>query len=393
MAKAWFKEKGIEYEDIDVSQDREAAHEMVERSGQMGVPVIDIDGELVIGFNVPKLEEIISRKPKKERGADGKTPVADNIYDVIIIGGAAAGLTSAIYAARREMKTLVITTNVGGQVASTALIENYSGIEQINGADLAKTFEKQAREFGAEIILAKVTKINEKEKEKLFVVTGGDEEYTSRTIILAIGKTPRSMGISGEGEFTGKGVTYCATCDAPMFRDKIVAVVGGGNSAFDAVSLLTQIAKKVYLIHRREEFRAFEGIVHDAKQKENVEFVLNSTVEEVKGDNFVKAIIVKNKESGEMRELDVQGVFVEIGSEVDTDFVKHLVEVDEIKQIKTNKNAETSHPGIFAAGDVTDTPFKQIVVAAGEGSKAALAAYNYIHGFENKYVADWAKQK
>lgn len=393
MAKDYFRDKELEFEDIDVSKDRAAAAEMIEKSGQMGVPVIDIDGEIVIGFDVPRIEDILKRKSDGVAEVKKKTGEGEEKeYDVIVVGGSAAGMTAAIYAARRELKTLVLTKDIGGQVSITSSIENYPGIDKIDGVELAKTFERQAKNFGAEILMEDVVAVDEVDTgaaKKTFVVKS-DEEYRARTVIIAIGKTPRSLDVPGEDEFTGKGISYCATCDAPLFRDKTVAVVGGGNAAFDAALLLSKIASKVYLVHRRAEFRAFEGVVEEAKETENIEFVLNSAVEEIKGGDFVESIIVKNTESGESKELVVDGVFVEIGSEVDTNFVKHLVELDENKQIKTNKNAETSHPGIFAAGDVTDTAFKQIIVAAGEGCRAALAAYNYIHGFESKYVADWA---
>lgn len=395
MAKDYFRDKGIEFEDIDVSANRAAAAEMIEKSGQMGVPVIEIDGEIIVGFDVPRIEEVLNRKSKTKPEKKEKKK-GEKIYDVIIIGGSAAGLTAALYAARRELKTLVLTKDIGGQIAETAMIENYSGIDKIPGFELAKRFENQTKKFGAEILIKEVTAVEEVDtaaERKLFVVKAEDEEYTGKTVIIATGKTPRSLGVPGEKEFTGKGVSYCATCDAPLFNDKIVAVVGGGNSAFDAAILLSKIAKKVYIIHRRSEFRAFEAVVKEAKKTENIEFVLDSAVEEVKGDDFVKSIDVKNKKSGKSKELSVDGVFVEVGSEVKTDFIKHLVNVDELGQIKTNKNAETSRLGIFAAGDVTDTAFKQIIAAAGEGCKAALAAYNYIHGFENKYVADWGKRK
>lgn len=396
MAKDYFRDKEIEFDDIDVSVDRVAAAEMVEKSGQMGVPVIDMDGEIVIGFDVPRIEDVLSRRGEDESEVKEKkreTDAGKKKYDVIIVGGSAAGLAAALYAGRREMKTLLLTKDIGGQIAITAEIENYPGIDKIPGVELAKAFENQARKFGAEIVMEDVTGVEEVDDavgQKSFVVKADSKEYRGKTVIIATGKTPRSLDVPGEDKFTGKGVSYCATCDAPLFRGKAVAVVGGGNSAFDAVLLLSKIAKKVYIIHRRSEFRAFESVVKEAKKTENVEFVLNSNVEELKGDNFVKSIVVKDNESGESRELDVEGVFIEIGSEVDTDFVKHLVELDEFRQIMTNKNAETSYPGIFAAGDVTDTAFKQIVVAAGEGCRAALAAYNYIHGFESKYVADWA---
>jgi len=343
-----------------------------------------------------------TKKPGLEKLGTKKT------YDVIIVGGSAAGLTAALYAARRELKTLVLTKDIGGQIAITETIKNYPGWEKITGSDLVKILEKQAIESGAEIVIKEVVKIEELKDSgrELFIVKTHSEdehtkngtklkgeEYAGRTVILASGKTPRSLNVPGESKFVGKGVSYCATCDAPLFRNKIVAVVGGGNSAFEAALLLSSVAKKVYIIHRRDEFRAFEKIINDVKQKKNLEFVLSSAIVEIKGSRFVEAAVLENRKTNKRSELKLDGIFVEIGSDVDTDFVKGLVELDETDQIKTNKNAETSHPGIFAAGDVTDTPFKQIIVAAGEGSKAALAAYNYIHEIENKYVIDWSTHK
>jgi len=397
MLKDYLNERGIEYEDVDVSKDRSAAEEMVEKTGQMGVPVTDIEGDIVIGFDVPKLEEAISKhesgKPPAEEYSSSEVIDTDEIYDVVVIGGSSAGLSAGLYASRRELKTLIVSKSIGGQVAMTTDIENYPGIERKDGVEMINVFKKQAESFGSKIVTGEVSSVREakdKAGKELFAVVANGDVYAGKAVIVATGKTPRSLGVNGEDEYTGKGVSYCATCDAPLFRDKKVVVVGGGNSAFDAALLLSKIAEKVYLVHRREGFRAFEGIVNEAKSKDNIEFVLNSVVEEVRGDKFLKSVMVKNKDSGDMREIEAEGMFVEVGSEVKTDFVKGLVKVDETNQIITNKNTETSHPGIFAAGDVTDTPFKQIVVAAGEGCKAALAAYNYIHGFENKYVTDWS---
>jgi thioredoxin reductase len=201
------------------------------------------------------------------------------------------------------------------------------------------------------------------------------------------------LNVPGEKEFTGKGISYCATCDAPFFRDKMVAVIGGGNSALDSAILLSELAKKVYLIHRRDEFRGFESFVDELKNKKNVEFVLNSVVVEFRGDKTLKSVIIEDVNTKRGEELEVAGVFIEVGSEVKTDFIKDLVKLDEYNQIVINNNSETSHPGIFAAGDVTDTPFKQIVVAAGTGAKAGLNAYNYIHGVKSNIVVDWGKTK
>jgi alkyl hydroperoxide reductase subunit F len=415
MAKDYFREKGIEFDDINVAKDRAAAMEMVEKSGQMGVPVIEMDGEIIVGFDVPKIENALNKSDKVGKSDEidktGKVKEGDEagvqeqmermaegrLYDVVIIGGSAAGLTAAIFATRREMKTLVVTKDIGGQISETALIENYPGYDKVDGPGLAKLFEAQAKKYGADILMEEVVKVEQREyatEGKIFAVyTKDGNEYAGRTLILAMGKTPRSLKASGEKEFLGKGVSYCANCDAPLFRDKVVAVVGGGNSAFDAALFLSKIAAKVYLIHRREGFRAFEAVVNQLKGDPNCEFILNAVIEEIKGGKFVEAIRVKDIVDSSVRDIAVDGVFVEIGSVVETGFVKHLVDLDETGHILIDEFGATSHPGVFAAGDVTDVPFKQIIVAAGDGCKAALAAYNYLHNIENKYVADWKSQK
>jgi len=313
------------------------------------------------------------------------------MYDVIIVGAGPAGLTAAIYASRRELNTVILSKDLGGEAINIVRIENYPGFKEIQGLRLIQTMEEQVRSFGVEIVYEEVVKIIPKEKS--FVVKTIEKDYEGKTIILTFGKTPRSLNVPGEKEFTGKGISYCATCDAPFFRDKIVAVIGGGNSALDSAILLSELTKKVYLIHRRDEFRGFESFVDELKNKKNVEFVLNSVVVEFRGDKSLKSVIIEDVNTKEREEVEVAGAFVEVGSEVKTDFIKDLVKLDKYNQIVINNNSETSHPGIFAAGDVTDTPFKQIVVAAGEGAKAGLNAYNFIHGIKSNIVADWKKTK
>ncbi|MCX6820406.1 MAG: FAD-dependent oxidoreductase [Candidatus Aenigmarchaeota archaeon] len=398
MAKDYLAAKGVPFDDINVGEDRDAANEMIEKSGQMGVPVLDIGGDIIVGFDVPRIDAALAKgtsaKPRKV-----KVDALKKIYDAIVIGGSAAGLTAAMYASRRNLKTLVIAKDVGGQISVIKSIENYPGFEQVQGSDLVKSMKAQAEKSGAEIVERDAVELNEAEGDggqKLFVVKacGGDkcEEHLCKMVILAMGKTPRSLGVPGEEGMIGRGVSYCVTCDAPLFKGKDVAVVGGGNSAIDAALVLSPLARKVYIVHRRGEFRAFEHAIAAAKGRKNVEFVLDSLVTAVSGKKFVESISVENKKTGKKSELKVEGVFVEIGSDVNTKFVSHLVELDENGQVKTGKNGETSHAGIFAAGDVTDTPFKQIVVAAGDGCKAALSAYNHVHGFESRYMVDWSKQ-
>jgi len=319
-------------------------------------------------------------------------------YDVIIVGGGPAGLTAGIYAARRNLKTLIITMTVGGQVLLPEKICNYPGFLNVSGMNFIKRVQKQAEKAGAQIIVDEVKEILPHDKE--YLVKTQTKEFLAKAIILAFGKKPRKLNVPGEEKFIGKGVSYCATCDAPLFKNKTVAVVGGGNSALDAALLLSKYAKKVYLIHRRDEFRGFESFVDEVRKRNNVEFLLSSIVVEIKGENLVKSILVKDLKTEETREIDVDGVFVEIGYDVDPSFVKDLVKLDEYNQIVVNQKCQTFYPdkdeirpGIFAAGDVTSNIFKQIVVAAGEGAKAALAAYNYLHGVEDyQIVGDWSKK-
>jgi thioredoxin-disulfide reductase len=310
-------------------------------------------------------------------------------YDVIIIGAGPAGLTAAIYTCRRTLKTLVISKDIGGQIAHAPSVENYPGFESISGVELVQKMQEQAQKCGAEIIFEEVISIG-KESKNFFVQTSS-AKYLCNSLILAYGKTPRSLDVPEEKKFAGKGISYCATCDMPVFKNKVVAVVGGGNSALDAALYGSKIAKQIYLIHRRDEFRADELTLEKARKIKNIKFILNSVIKKIKGDNFVKSIIVEDVNSKQTREIPLSGVFAEVGYEVKTDIVKHLVKLDQYKQVIINNNCETSHPGVFAAGDITNTPIKQAIVSAGDGAKAALAAYNYLQGNKTATVTtDWS---
>jgi thioredoxin reductase (NADPH) len=277
------------------------------------------------------------------------------MYDVIIIGGGPAGLTAAIYARRKLLKTLIITLDVGGQALLTEQIENYPGYLEKSGPKLMKIFESQARSFGAEILIGYVTKV-----EKLndhFKVISSAGEFEAKALIVASGKVPRRLNVPGEDKFFGKGVSTCVICDAPFAKNKVVAVVGGGNSALEGAEVLSKFANKVYLIHRREGFRADEIVVERVKKLPNVEFVLNTVVSEMRGKEKLESVVLQNVKTGERKELKVDMVFLEIGREANVDFIKHLVKVDE---------------------------HNQIVIAAAEGAIAALSAYNYIAKKEGK---------
>ena len=322
------------------------------------------------------------------------------MYDIIIIGAGAAGYTAGIYTTRRALNTFIISKDFGGQAVTTLEIENYPGFNKVSGPELMDKFKKQYEGFGGKLELdeiiriEKIENVNEKDKnidKKLGfhykITTKSEKAYESKAVIMAFGVMPREMDVPGEQEFKNKGVSYCATCDGPLFKGKNIAVVGGGNSALDAAEFLGNIGEKIYLIHRRAEFRAEEVLVEKVKSMPNVELVLDTQVKEVKGSQFVEKIVVENKK-GEKREIEVSAVFVEIGHYAKTNFVKDLVKLNEKGEIITDADCQTNVAGIFAAGDVTNGSYKQIVISAGEGAKAGLQAYKYLQELAGKKVVD-----
>ncbi len=310
-------------------------------------------------------------------------------YDTLIIGGACAGLAAGTYAARRAMKTLIVTKDIGGQIATTPSVENYPAIDFVTGPQLAQDMMAQAMKWGAELQYDEISKI-EKRGEKDFVVTGDKGTYASKSLILAYGKTPRNLDVPGEKKYAGKGVSYCVTCDAPLFRNRTVVVVGGGSSALEGALILSKVAKKVYIVHRRDEFRGEEVLVAQMKAEPKIEMVLSSVTQEVVGDGqYVTALRVQDvKDASIVRDIPVDGVFVEIGFIVNSALIKELVDLDRLNQVITNKKMETSTSGVFACGDLTDSPYKQAVISAGEGASAALTAYSYVNDGKAAGV-DW----
>lgn len=310
------------------------------------------------------------------------------MYDVIIVGAGAAGMTAGMYTGRKNLKTLIISMDVGGQTSIPSNIENYPGFDGINGYELMTKFQMQAMKWGAEMITGKVKQAEKNKNVYKLILTTGDA-YEAKALILAFGKTPRSMGIPGEEKFMGRGVSTCTTCDAPLYKDKTVAIVGGGNSALGGAWEMRDIAKKIYLVHRRDEFRGDEVEAERVKKQKNVELVLSHIPVEVKGEKFVEGLVVEDVNTGKQKTLEVDGVFVEIGFKIDSDFVGKLVKRNKQKEIITDKNCETSDQGIFACGDVSDVPFKQTVISAGEGAKAALQCYHYLSGAKGTVSIDW----
>lgn len=296
------------------------------------------------------------------------------MYDLIIIGAGPAGITASVYAARKRMSCLVITKDIGGQAAWSGDIENYTGYQFITGPELAAKFEEHMRKYGIELKENEEVTELRKVENKILVKTN-KSTYEARTAIIASGKRSKELSVSGEKEFKNRGLTYCATCDGPLFSGKDVAVVGGGNSALDAVLQLMKIVKKIYIINITSTLSGDAVMQEKIKESKIVTILNNTQVIEIIGNKMVSAIKIKRQEKEE--KLNVQGVFVEIGLIPNSDFAKD-VEKNQQAEIKVNCRNETNITGIFAAGDVTDVPEKQIIIAAGEGSKAALSAFRYL---------------
>lgn len=298
------------------------------------------------------------------------------VKDLIIIGAGPAGITAAVYAARKRLDFSVLTGDIGGQAAWSGDIENYTGYQFIAGPDLALKFREHLQKFEFDLREGVAVGSVEKNGDEFSVGISDGQTLSSKTVIIASGKRPRLLNIPGEAEFKNRGVTYCATCDGPLFAGKDVAVIGGGNSALDAALQMMKIAKKTYLINVNPEL-AGDAVMRDKVLASNkVEILNNTRVVEIKGDKFVTAMKIETR--GEVRDISVQGIFVEIGLTPNSDFVK-IAAKNELGEIIINCAAQTSVPGLFAAGDVTNVPEKQIIIAAGDGAKASLAAFKYLN--------------
>lgn len=303
------------------------------------------------------------------------------MYDVIIIGAGPAGLSAGVYTARRKLKSLILSKDLGGQTAASWEVENYLGYHLISGQDLAEKFKEHLKDFDIELNTGVEVEKLEIVKPKGFVVkTKAGKDYQAKALIIASGKKPRELSVPGEKELKGRGLTYCATCDAPLFKDKIVAVIGGGNSALEAALQLEKIASKIFLLDINPEFgtNTETVLVDKVKTYNKIEIIHNAQTKEILGEKFVQGLIYEDKKAGKTKKLEVQGVFVEIGSVPATDFCKDVVELNQWQEIKIDEHNMTSVEGIFAAGDVTEVAEKQTVIAAGEGAKAGIAAANYL---------------
>ena len=299
------------------------------------------------------------------------------MYELIVIGAGPAGLAASVYAARKQLKTLLISTEIGGQMNWTLNIENYLGYQFIEGPELIDKFQAQVSQFPIDQKIGNKVSRLKKIRNSIEVISEAGDKYKSKAVILATGKRPRKINVPGEIELTGRGVSYCAICDGPVFSGQSVAVVGGGNSALEAALDMVKIAKHVDLV----SLTPLTGdaiLIKKLDKARKLSILTEYQTEKIEGETLVDGMIIKNLKSGKSKRLDVTGVFIEIGLEPNSEPVKGLVELNKLGEVRVSCACETNVPGLYAAGDVTDVPEKQILVAAGEGAKAALQAHRYL---------------
>ena len=374
-AKALLKSKGLSYKEIDVTTDHDLQQKMIERSGRRTVPQIFIDGESMGGYDdlanlnaTGELDRKLEIKPEKD---------LNKLYDVAIIGAGPAGLAAAVYAIRKNLFTVIISSDIGGQLGITYEVANYPGFQLITGPDLVQKFSEHVEQYGIERLVGeKVTGIELDGRAKR-IKTASGKEICTKTVIIATGTHKRELNIPGEKELAGKGVVYCSTCDGPLFRDLTIAIVGGGNAGLEAALEMDDVAKKVYLISRYD-WTGDEILQDKIAVKKNLEVLKYHEPVELHGKDRVEGITVRNNRTGKTKRLDVDGVFIEIGLFPNTDFVLDLVETNELGEIIVDNHGQTGVRGIFAAGDAIESHDKQVIIAAGEGARAALGAFEYI---------------
>lgn len=302
----------------------------------------------------------------------------DKIYDVVIIGAGPAGMSAAIYAQRAGLETILIEAAYvsGGQIVNTYEVDNYPGMPGLSGMELAMKFQEHAEKTGIELVYQEVTGIGDNGSVK--TVSTVERQYTTKTIIIATGARHRILGIPGEEKLTGMGVSYCATCDGAFFRDKTVAVIGGGDVAVEDAIFLARASKKVYLIHRRDELRAAKSLQEKLLSLENVEVLWSHTPQQIIGEDHVKALLIKELKSNTDQELSVDGVFVAVGILPNTELFKGIVDTDEGAYIRAGEGCKTNVPGIYAAGDLRTKALRQIITAAADGANAITSVQEYL---------------
>jgi thioredoxin-disulfide reductase len=299
------------------------------------------------------------------------------IYDLIIIGASATGMSAGVYAARAGLNFIIVSKNKGGNTANAGIVENYLGTISKSGLELSQDFEAHLNKYNPKIILGEVERINKKDNN--FILKIDDEKYTSKAVIVATGARHRKLIIEGEEKFENKGISYCETCDGPIFKDKTVAVIGGGNSAIKAATSLSKIAKKVYVLNIENDFSVEKIYLEKIKNLSNIELIFKVKTEKFEGSNFLERIVYKNLDTGEKKILAIDGVFIYVGLIPNTELIgSDLKILNEKKEIIVDRFGKTKIEGLFAAGDVTDLPFRQISIAVGAGATAILSALEHI---------------
>jgi len=303
----------------------------------------------------------------------------NNIYDSIIIGASAAGISSAIYLKRRGINFLILAKDIGGEMALSGTVDNYPGIPKTTGLELTKKFKEHLESYGIEVINEEVIKLD-KNNDLFVIFTNKNNTYYSKTVIIATGSKPKKLNIPGEEEFYHKGVSYCSVCDMPLFKNKVVAIIGGGNSALEAGLMAADICKYAYIINKNPSFKGDKVLIEQLERKENIKIIYNALTQEIYGDKFVKGIKYLDIISNTIQDINVDGVFIHIGMKPNSEFIPDSWNVkNTYGEIIINKLCETNVTGLFAGGDVTDIPFKQIGIAVGHGIICALSAVNYLN--------------
>lgn len=365
MVKAFLDKRHVAYQAINVGQDKEAAAEMVKLSGQYGVPVLTVDDQIVIGFDTPRLEELFGTEKKVD------------VVDVLIIGAGPAGLTAGVYCARKLLSTVLISENIGGQAMESWAIENYMGYRVISGDDLMKKFEEQVREQSLRLDLDRVEGLRQ-DGDHFLASTSTGGTIQARAVIVASGMHPRPLGVEGEDRYLGRGLSVCTTCDGPLFKDKKIAIVGGGNSALQTAIEMSRIATSVSLIVR-SELKAEPAYIQKLETIPNITVHLHHEITKLHGDLFLDKITIKDIATGKETDILLDGVFAEIGWLPNTGFLGDLLVLSNDGKIVVDENCHTNIPGVYAAGDVTNIKGNQIIIAAGEGAKAAIEAYRHLN--------------
>lgn len=372
-AKALLRVKGLDYLELNVTDDPQREDEMIRRSGLRTVPQVFIDGESVGGYDALAA---LNASGDLDRKLGLPVTVVRTVYDVAVVGAGPAGLVAALYAARKNLSTVVVSLDVGGQVGTTHHVANYPGVAGISGPDLIQQMYAQVEECGVnQMIGERVTGVRIM-PGILLLDTASAKEVCAKCVVVASGAEKRHLGIPGEKQLTGRGVVYCSTCDGPLFRGRTIAIVGGGNSGLEAAIEMDGVASKVYLLSRT-------GLTGDQVLQDKVAgsaaiVLSNHEPIEIDGNEQVEGLTVRDITTGELRRLDVDGVFVEVGFRPHTDFALGVLEMNAVGEIMVDAHGGTNVPGIFAAGDAIEMHDKQIVMAAGQGARAALAAFEYL---------------